>query len=340
MRPPLLFACFAVGFTACGGGEIPRVELLAGVDTMVTPESELLALPADVEVDTHGRVYVLDQTLSQLVRLDGSRTEVLARRGHGPGELESPLALGVRGDTVQVDDRGNRRVVVLDTDGVYGRSFPLPPRLPGAMAIGPQGEVAVGTDGLSPSLVGFLDPRGEMRGSIGQLAAPAAVVWDFTAIKAQIRSGQVPSALRNSTQPVLTERGSWLVLVSEGEVRRYDAAGRALWTRRLKTPEMQAIRGAFFAANRQETSPAAFWPLTYFADADPLDDELLLLLNTPDDEPSAVLVLGPDGTVRRRLVLTGVQGARDLAVDAVRRRLYLSVPSSASVVSVPLPAKL
>jgi hypothetical protein len=282
-------------------------------------------------------VYVLDQTLARIVRLDGGRARVLGRRGHGPGELESPLALAVRGDTVQVDDRGNRRVVVLGADGAQLRSFPLPPRLPGPMGIGPGGEVAVGTDGLSHALVGLLDARGEHRGTLGQLAAPATPVWDFTAIKAQISAGRVPSVLRNATQPVLAEGGSWLVLVSEGEVQRYDAAGRVLWTRRLQTPEMEAIRGAFFAANRAETSPSAFWPLTYFADADPMGDDLLLLLNTPDEEPSALVVLGPDGTVTRRLVLPAVHGARDLAVDPARRRLYLSVPSSASVVSVPLP---
>lgn len=337
MRPALLLAGLPAALAACGGGQVPRAEVLAGVDTVVAPESELLALPADLGVDARGRVYVLDQTLSQIVRLDAGRAEVLARRGHGPGELESPLALGLRGDSVQVDDRGNRRVVVLEADGGYVRSFPLPPRLPGAMAMGPGGEVAVGTDGLSPSLVGLLDARGKRTGGMGRLAAPATIVWDFTAIKSQIRAGRVPSVLRNVTRPVLTERGSWLVLVSEGEVRRYDAAGGVLWTRRVQTPEMDAIRGAFFAANRAETSPGAFWPLTYFADADPLGDGLLLLLNTPDGEPSVLVMLGPDGGVARRLVLPDVHGARDLAVDPARRRIYLSVPSSASVVSVPLP---
>ncbi|HEX2205990.1 MAG TPA: hypothetical protein VHG91_21925, partial [Longimicrobium sp.] len=244
------------------------------------------------------------------------------------------------GDTLRVDDRGNGRVVVMGAGGEVARSFVLPPRAPGAMSFGPRGEVAVGTLGLSVSgLAQRLGPEGEPLGSLGALVAPPVALWDFTAMKADVRRGRVPAALRNAALPVLADDGgAWLVLAGEGEVRRYDAAGRQVWARPVRAPEVDAIRHEFFALNRAETNPAGFHPLSYFADAEAVGDDLWLLVGTPDDAPSAVLVVDEGGAVARRYLLPEVRGARSLAVDPVRRRLYLAIPTAGAVVSVALPA--
>ncbi|HEX8691392.1 MAG TPA: hypothetical protein VF746_03030 [Longimicrobium sp.] len=325
---------------ACRGEPAAAPAVLAEADTVVAPESELLGVPVDLAVDGSGRVYVLDNALGRIVRLeDGARPTVLGRRGGGPGEMEGPLALRVDGDSIRVDDRGNGRALVLAADGAPVRSFPLPPRSPGALAFGARGEAAVATSGLSAAgLAVRLDAAGEPRGTLGALLAPPVRILNFTAMKADVRRGRIPAVLRNAAIPVFGEGGgAWLVLAAEGAVRRYDAGGREVWSRPVRTPEVRAIRERFFSLNRAEKSPYSFYPLAYFADAAAVGEELWLLVNTPEEEPSVVLVLEGGGKLARRYILPGVFGARDLAVDEARGRLYLSVPSSAALLSVRLP---
>ena len=61
-----------------------------------------------------------------------------------------------------------------------------------------------------------------------------------------------------------------------------------------------------------------------------------MLLNLPDEEPSVILVVGATGDVVKRMVLADIHGARSLAVDQARGKLYLAVPSRASVLATPL----
>jgi hypothetical protein len=332
----------ALLLSACRGDGAPAVRVLSSADTVISDASEVLAVPVDLVVDPGGRLYVLDESLAQVVRLEpgGART-LLGRPGAGPGEFRAPRALDVRGDTVRVDDRGNRRVVVFDGAGSVTRTYSLPERLPGTAAFGPGGQMTVTTLGFTAAgLAQRLDPQGVPVLTYGELVAHASGFWNFTNMKADVRRGRVPNVLRNHAFPVMgQDGGSWLVLAAEGEVRRFDAAGRQLWTRRVSLPEVKRIREQFFAANRAEPNRAAFHALQIFVDAVAVGDALWVLVGNTDDEPSSVLVLSGDGTVSRRYQVPGLSGARSLAVDPQRRRLYLTSPSAAAVVSAQIPAE-
>ena len=185
-----------------------------------------------------------------------------------------------------------------------------------------------------------LDAEGLPVLTYAPLVARASGFWNFSDMKDDVRRGRVPNVLRNHAFPVMGEdSGSWLVLVAEGEVRRFDADGRQRWAQRVSVPEVERIREQFFAANRAEPNRSAFHALQIFADAVAVGDALWLLVGSADDEPSSIVVLRADGTVSRRYQMPGLTGARALAVDPQRRRLYLTSPSAAAVVEVLIPGE-
>lgn len=325
----------AAALAACAS-PAPREVKVAGADTLVNEESGLLAAPADLAVDAAGRLYVSDQILGHVLVVAGA-PRVMGRPGAGPGEFQAPEALGVGGDTLWVEDRGNGRMQVLTASGTYVRSHPLPPTA-GRTSIDGRGRIAAATLGLSAGRLALLvDGGGHLRLGFGELAAPPAAGWDMEAMKRDVRRGNVPATLRNNAQPVLGRNGdAWLLMQADGEVRRYDAQGKLAWSRRLRSPETRRIRDLFFATNRDDERPFAFFPLSYVSDAVPVGDDLWVLLNLPDEEPSVILVVGATGDVVKRMVLADIHGARSLAVDQARGKLYLAVPSRASVLATPL----
>ncbi len=303
-------------------------------------DSELLAQPADLAVDERGDVFVLDAQLACIVVLSESDSAVvLGNEGAGPGEFNLPSALDVSLDTIRVVDSGNGRVQILQRDGAYVRSYPMPGNVFGGTAIHRDGRLAVPTQGFRTEVLArTFDPEGQPLDSVGRTVAPSVELWDILAIKDQIAEGQVPNALRNMAKATFDAAGAlWLVLNAEGLVQRYDTSGALLGSYRMEAPELDRILHAFFESNREIADAPAFRALSYVADVYAVGDALWLLLYLPEDEASVVLVIALDGTPRQRVVVPTARGARQLAFDPRSRTLYLAVPSEASLIAVPLP---
>ncbi len=324
-------------------GSAIRVLTLPGADTLVATGSEMLAGPGDVAVDEQGHVYVADYRLAQVLVFPGSGAppRVIGRKGRGPGEFELPMVLAVGGDSLRVADVRAARIQVFTTAGILVRSQPLPLAIfAGAVALSADGRVAVATGGReSAGLAATFDSGGRQLRAYGEPVVAAPGVFNLTDIKAQIHAGKVPDAIRNFVLPFFApDGGLWLVLLAEGVVQRFDSTGTRLWSVSLEVPEATAIQAAFFARNRElEGNPAAFAALNYVSDGAAAGDSAWLLLNTPEDDPSVLVVMGAGGEIRARVILTDVRGARQFALDPARRRLYLAVPSAATLVVVPLP---
>lgn len=71
--------------------------------------------------------------------------------------------------------------------------------------------------------------------------------------------------------------------------------------------------------------------MSYVSDAAVRDDHLWLLLNTPGDEPSILVVFTPNGSQSQRIVLGDLAGARAMAFDESGEHLYVTVPDEATV---------
>lgn len=314
--------------------------VISEVDTLVSLESELLASPRDVVVDEAGNVYVLDGQLASVLVLPASGSTPITRGGEGggPGEFSRPTALAVDADSIRIVDSGNGRVQVLTSDGSYVRSYPMPAEYIGGVTLSADGHMAVSTQGFREEALALtFDAKGHPTGRFGTLVVPGHEFWDMTAIRADIMDGEVPRQLRNWSLPILDVDGSlWLILNAEGVIQRYDAEGSLLWALQLEAPEMPRIKERFFERNRELDTPG-FVVLAYVADAVAVREDLWVLLDVPDEDPCLVLVIAPDGTVRRRLDFPNVYGASELAVDLGRRRVYLTVPSDASLLVASLP---
>jgi hypothetical protein len=335
----------AVALLAAAGCAHPAAQgrgiTLVEADTVVSASSGLIAQAADLAVDERGRVYVLDAMYSRvLVVPPGGAPYTLGRRGEGPGELAVPAALAVGTDSIRVADRGNGRVVVLTRAGRQARAFPIPPDAQGAdVGLAAGGWAAFATYGIrDSSLARVTAPDGRPGAALGRAVGGGSGVWDFTAMKREIRRGRVPAELRNRALPVPDEEGgAWLVFPATAAVQRYDRAGRLLWERRVDAPEIVRARREFFRVNRRlEGFAAAFQPLAQVADATAAGGRLWLLLEGGDAGAAVLLVLPADGGAPLRVDVPRVAGARQVAVDAVAGRIYLAL-SSAEVVSVRLP---
>ena len=74
-------------------------------DTLLGTDAPFI--PARIDVDATGRVYVLQSGQSRVVVLsgeDGSPVGTVGRSGRGPGEMADPVALAVSGDSLVVYD--------------------------------------------------------------------------------------------------------------------------------------------------------------------------------------------------------------------------------------------
>ncbi len=308
---------------------------------MLSLESERLAAPSDVAVDEDGTIYVLDSQLAGVLVVDPDSAvtpRFFGGEGAGPGEFDGPVTIAVTRDTIRVVEAANGRVQVLSTDGDYARSFPLAAGFLGGFSLSGDGHLAVPTQGFREEVLMLrYDPDGEANGGVGEPVVPPHQIWDMRAISSSIESGQVPVSLRNMSLPVIEDDGSlWLILQAEGIVRRYDPDGELLWSTALQSSELAAIEESFFIRNR-ELEVGAFIPLRYASDAAAVDGRLFVLLNTPAEEAGVVLVVGPQGEMAARIVLPSVREAEDLAVSPRRDRLYVTVPSEASLLAADLP---
>ncbi len=333
-------ALVAPGLAGCGGESQPAAviaDTLRGPEMVVSPASGLIGGLSDMQLGPDGTLYLLDLQNQHVVALrPGGDTVIIGRDGSGPGELERPVSMAVSGDTVWVHDIGTSRVQAFRTSGAYLTGWRVPANgMGGGSAMLPDGTVAVATGGADSTLVEVFGPDGGKIAGFGNPPGPPTTVWDFSAMRSEIRAGHVPDQFRNLAMPFWgPDRALWLILVAEGEVRRYSETGQLRWRRPLQDATLDTIRNTFFNAGRNEKNPAFLPMLRIARDAQATTQGLWLMLDTPADLGySVLLLLDPKtGAVRRRVVVEGVPDAGQLVVDPVRLQLYLSRTDQASVV--------
>jgi hypothetical protein len=341
LRRQLLLLCLVIGH---GCTTVPptlvRDVFLTTIDTIVPPESLKLGRAAELALDEAGRLYITDLGVGAVVVMDtsGALIRRIGREGSGPGEFRNPRSLFVAGDSLRLVDAGNGRLAVFTTAGQFVRSQAAPDLLGGAVSFALNGAALVALNGREGALARRLDPAGARGSKLGQPVLPVTEVWDFGAIKREIREGRIPAELRNLTQPLLgADASCWLLLHAEGVVQHYNPADSLLWRTTLHEPELRAIRDAFFATNRSDSAGNRLTQLSYFVVAQASADELWILIRQPSSSPTLVMVLGPDGRLRRRVRVPSARGVRGMAFDPRRRLLYLLAYDDAAILRARVP---
>lgn len=312
------------------------------VDTLLGPENTTLSKPAELALDDHGLLYVVDLGVNSIVVVDslGTVRTRIGKEGSGPGELRTPRALQAGGDTLRLLDGGNGRFAVFTVGGGFIRSSVAPGSvLSGAVTIGADGAAVVGLGGRDSAMAQRLSPSGDPGSRLGRPVAPVSPVWNFAAIKQQIRDGHVPAELRNLTLPVLGPDGTvWLCLSAEGVIERYSGRDSLLWRIELREPEFSAIRDDFFRRNRAEPAANRLFSLSLFVAGQAVGQDLWLLLRQTSPAPTLLLVLDGAGRVRARVRVPRAQGIRGFAVDREHHLLYLLAYDDAALLRLRLPA--
>jgi hypothetical protein len=246
----------------------------------------------------------------------------------------------VASDTIRVLDAGNGRVQVFSIQGGFLRTDPMPgPATSGAVAFATDGSTIVALNGSDSSLAQRFSSSGDPGTRLGAPVAPPSAVWDFVAIKEEIRQGAVPAVLRNIVLPALADDGAtWLLLQAEGRIQYYSPADSLLWDTRVDLPELAAIRQEFFELNRADDTPFRLTPLSYFVQATVIRDDLWVLVRTPEADPALILVVDRNGTVEKQIRFASARGIRGFAIDEARRLVYLLAYQDAALLKVRLPS--
>jgi hypothetical protein len=337
--PALVFA--SCSDTGRERGDIDGTVLTA-IDTLVTTTSEIIGGVYDLAVSPHGDVRVADYGFKHVVVVspDGTIKRRIGKPGPGPGEFSLPYVVSAGADSVRVFDVGTELVQVFGETGVVARSYRL-----GSLGLGggrdfrDDGYLAVAIDGREGAMILVLDAVGRQIAKFGNPVVPPVSGYDFAALKSEIREGRVPNSFRNTAVVKWApDHSIYLAFLAEPQVRRYDATGTLLWTRKLNDPVLRSARKNFVRKNIDEKNPSRIHPLQYLTDLAVLHDNLWLLLNTEDEENGLLLVLnGQDGSILHRITFPGLPNTGFFGVDVLRKRLYMAPRDEASILIFELP---
>ena len=100
----------------------------------------------------------------------------------------------------------------------------------------------IGTMGNNLALAVLQDSLGSVSAAYGEPVLEPRRVHNLTVIKAQIANGRAPDEFRNDVLVARDGTGAvWVLLQSDGVIRRYDSSGLLLWDLELTAPEMTEI---------------------------------------------------------------------------------------------------
>jgi hypothetical protein len=334
----------APGVTAAP--DVPFELVLEGATPLISDAQTDLALPAAIDVDGDGNVWIADRTLHQvlIVSPQGELLRTIGRAGGGPGEFRGPRGLAIRGAHAYVLDNAHG-VQRFDMAGEYVDEYDPASRVifdfdftgDGGMVFSNNRVWAVG------GLIQVLVPDGAERAVLGEPLYPAEG-FNFGEVRQAILDGTIPDVARNGTLPVATPDGSlWAVVHTERQLRRYRPDGTLALQTTFELPELPAIEQQFFEDFADAPNSDVFFFPSFVAAGVATANHLLLLWETVPGSPGLITVHDAAGELVQRWLLPeidmggGGMTVLTMALDAQRRRLYVGVSDIATIFAIDLP---
>jgi len=327
---------------ACASRE-PLASTTAGlqVDTIATTLTVPFQALAGGTILPDGRVALADAAAGQvwLLAPDGGPPATLGQPGSGPGQLNLPRGVALYGDTIAVLNAGNRRIELFGLDGATLGSRDLAPDLlTSPVELLANGQMLSTTLGRDSSLARVVRADGAILQRYGTALASSPDNLNPATLLATIRAGEVPEVFRNVVLPVGAPSGDvWLVLHTEGLIRRFDPSGTMAAEAVLPEEEVAPLRAEFFRANADEANSGRL--VAYLiASAGVADATGAWFLLAPGPASASVLLqIGNDGQMGERLVVKEGAGARLLLRDTASGTFYLINQEAGVVVRVRRP---
>jgi len=327
-------------------GSVPYELVIEGFEPLISDADIDLSLPAAIDVDAAGNVWIADRRLHQVlvVSPEGEVLHTIGRNGGGPGEFRGPRGVGIRADRAYVLDNVHG-VQSFDMQGKYVDEHPAP-RIFVDFDFTADGGLVASNNRVwaRGGLVSVLGPDGEERGLIGEPPFAGAGGFNFRGAREAILAEAIPDVLRNGSLPIAAPDGSlWVVVHTEALLRRYGSDGALLFETPFELPELPAIEAQYYEDFRTAPSGDLFFFPSFVADGVALNDSLALLWDTVEGSPGLITVHDATGAVVQRWVLPeldmggGGFTILSLAIDASRRRLYVGVSDIATIFGVDLP---
>ena len=187
----------ALLLAACGKPDRPATAASTTIDTLASVETAPLQSPSGGVVLPDGRIAVVDAKAERVFILGGDSVETVGRPGAGPGELRFPWRVTLLGDTLAVSSYGTGRLDLFALDGSSRGSRPLPQGFQSQEVTPVRGDTMLMTTGGRDSTLVQRLAGDSVTARYGAPVVPPTDIWDFGAIKQEIRDGHVPAAMRN-----------------------------------------------------------------------------------------------------------------------------------------------
>jgi len=326
---------------------LPAEIIIEGAAPLISDADVDLTLPAAIDVDGAGNVWIADRTLHRLLVVSpaGEVLHTIGRAGGGPGEFRVPRGLAIRGDYAWVLDTAHG-VQRFDMSGAYVDEYDPALRALWDLDFTGDGGLLLSTNRVwaSGGLVALAGPGGAEPVIIGELLFPDIESFNLRDSRDAILAREIPAALRNGARPVAAPDGTlWVAVHTEAVLLRYGADGALISRADFELPELPAIEARYFEDFRDLPVGDAFFFPSYIAAGAAVGDHLFLLWENVPGTPGLITVHGGDGALVQRWLLPEIDmgggglTVLSMALDAARRRLYVGVSDIATIFRVDLP---
>ena len=101
--------------------KMKKLFTIEGYDETIEDTLRTFTLPASMEIDEEGSIYILDPRYASIKKFDktGKYLKSFGRNGTGPGEMQFPNSLSILGDTIYVSNPPARKMVKFSLNGEF-----------------------------------------------------------------------------------------------------------------------------------------------------------------------------------------------------------------------------
>ena len=279
---------------------------LSNFETLVSLESETLALPIIIKVLNDQSLIVYDIGTNQVLKLDehGSIVDSIGRVGQGPGEFLFVNNIFIRDENLYLIERSQMLAHQYTQGGDLISSFDFgkitgnPP-----VPFGPYGSIVANEIENQPFvtsqgdlLISNLDVGSESQflfqlidwedsnklSEIGEVPEGSSFILDTQILRNEALNGDVPSFYKANSFPVQNQANPdelFIVYSSISRIAKYTTTGEKLWENDIQSIEADTIRTRFLKQMRR-MSPENRTDLEYYSSGvSNIEGDLFLVVN-------------------------------------------------------------